>query len=83
MHLSPLSDGFLSDRFDDAGTPDAPDLPGYGRAHRDGLLRGLALLCVLIALLCLAMVSSAIHSDAAACPVPFPDALIHCVVDPR
>ena len=41
MHLSLLSDGFLSDSLNDHGGPAHLDISGAGRLHRDGVVRGI------------------------------------------
>lgn len=45
MHLSLLSDSYLSDSLRDAGR--LPPEGSHGRAHRDGLLRGLLFVAAL------------------------------------
>ena len=40
MHLSLLSDGYVSDSIADAPDMAAGETSTFGRAHRDGLVRG-------------------------------------------
>ena len=47
MHLSLLSDSFLSDRLNDAGIRAEHEAPSAGRAHRDGVIRGICFIAVL------------------------------------
>lgn len=88
MHLSPLSESFFSDRFDDAGSlDDAGSMgdrrrPTHGEAHRDGLLRGLALLVVLCILVGFGFISSAINSTDTE-EGPSGEAFTHCAVADR
>lgn len=81
MHLSFLSESFLSDTLNDHGLApeEMPDPIGsnQGRAHRDGLLRGLALLAIVAVLMSFAFISSAIHA-AEADTALLADDVIHC-----
>ena len=66
MHLSLLSDSFLSDRLDDSGMHlDHLDRPTLGRSHRDGVIRGLCFLAALAIPVILALGVSSADTDAA------------------
>ena len=66
MHLSLLSDSFLSDRLNDSGVHVDQDVPTLGRAHRDGLVRGLCFASVLALPVILALVPSVADEASAA-----------------
>ena len=77
MHLSPLSDGYQRDTRDSAQNADAMrDL--QGRAFRDGLLRGLAVLAVLAVLMGLGFISTDVRSHETS-RAPFAEELRLCV----
>jgi len=63
MHLSLLSDSFLSDSLDDGGWPEELILvKPFGQRHQEGLLRGIVFVAALILPFAVSFGSEALHA---------------------